>query len=114
MISCGALAAYVECQDENGVWSALPEYRVTTPDTKTASCFIESKAGSPFRVNYYEVHKMAQYDTIVRVFVDGKEMSAYIHGRAHPCGPNSCKTIEGVRSDARSLLPFKFAKVSGL
>ena len=114
MLSCGTLAAWVECQDENGVWSTLPEYRVTNPDTKTTSSFIESKAGSLFRVKYYEMCKMAQYDAVVRVYVDGKEVSSYIYGRARPCGPHICSIVEGVRPDATSLLPFKFAKVSDL
>ena len=53
-------------------------------------------------------YSQKRYDEIV------KEVSSYIYGRARPCGPHICSIVEGVRPDATSLLPFKFAKVSDL
>lgn len=113
MITCQSIAASVECQDESGFWTALPEYRVTSPDNTTTTCFIESKAGKHFRVKYHEVHKLpnSSYDACISTWVDGKEMECYTYERARAFGQYNHTTVEGVRTSSTERLPFTFAKV---
>jgi hypothetical protein len=113
MITCQSIAASVECQDESGFWTALPEYRVTSPDDKTMTCFIESKAGKHFRVKYHEVYKLpnSSYDACISTWVDGKEMECYTYERARVFGQYNHTTVEGVRTSSTERLPFTFAKV---